>query len=86
MAIKKRTPRGSRYGSRWMPALLALVLCAGSVSAAERYDTLTDENKKAQEQAWTLNKDNWEKAEGLLPEQVLKRVKAGDYSFTVSGL
>jgi len=83
MANKKRTPRGSRCGSRWMPALLALVLCAGSASAAERYDTLTDENKTAQEKAWTLNKDNWEKAEGLLPEQVLKRVKAGDYTFTV---
>jgi hypothetical protein len=33
--------------------------------------------------AWTLSKDNWQKAENLLPEPVLKRVKAGDYEFTV---
>jgi hypothetical protein len=32
---------------------------------------------------YTLNKDNWQKAEGLLPDPVLKRVKAGDYSFKV---
>src|SRR6185503_18501834 len=33
--------------------------------------------------AWKLNKDNWQKAEGLLPDPVLKRVKDGDYTFTV---
>ncbi len=33
--------------------------------------------------AWKLNKDNWQKAEGLLPEPVLKRVQAGDYTYTV---
>lgn len=35
------------------------------------------------EGAWKLSKDNWQKAEGLLPDPVLKRVKAGDYTFTV---
>ncbi len=33
--------------------------------------------------SWKLGKDNWQKAEGLLPEPVLKRIQAGDYTFTV---
>ncbi len=38
---------------------------------------------RSDEGEYTLNKDNWQKAEGLLPEPVLKRIKAGDYSFKV---
>lgn len=38
---------------------------------------------RSDEGEYTLNKDNWQKAEGLLPDPVLKRVKAGDYSFKV---
>jgi hypothetical protein len=33
--------------------------------------------------AWKLDKTTAAKAEGLLPDPVLKRVKAGDYTFTV---
>ena len=38
---------------------------------------------RSDEGEYTLNKDNWQKAEGLLPDPVLKRIKAGDYSFKV---
>ena len=38
---------------------------------------------RSDEGEYVLNKDNWQKAEGLLPDPVLKRVKAGDYSFKV---
>ncbi len=33
---------------------------------------------------WTLDSSNWQKAEGLLPEPVLRRLKAGDYSYRVA--
>ncbi len=33
---------------------------------------------------WTLSSNNWQQGEGLLPEPVLKRVKAGEYHYTVS--
>ncbi len=33
--------------------------------------------------SWKLDKDNWQKAEGLVPEPVLRRIEAGDYTFTV---
>ncbi|HEY8518127.1 MAG TPA: DUF1329 domain-containing protein [Candidatus Binatia bacterium] len=49
-------------------AALALVLAPAAGWAEEEY---------------ILNKDNWQKAEGLLPDPVLKRVKAGDYQFKV---
>ena len=35
------------------------------------------------EEEYTLDQSNWQKAEGLLPEPVLKRLKAGDYQFKV---
>jgi hypothetical protein len=44
---------------------------------------LTAAPARSDEGEYTLNKDNWQKAEGLLPEPVLKRVKAGDYNFKV---
>ena len=44
---------------------------------------LTVAPARSDEGEYTLNKDNWQKAEGLLPEPVLKRVKAGDYNFKV---
>ena len=34
-------------------------------------------------QPWTLDSNNWQQAEGLLPPQVLERVKKGDYWFNV---
>ena len=62
--------------SRWLKAMAAAaVLAVPSLALAEA--------QPLPEGAWTLNKDNWQKAEKLLPDPVLKRVKAGDYTFTV---
>jgi uncharacterized protein DUF1329 len=36
-----------------------------------------------QDPEYTLDSTTWQKAEGLLPDPVLKRIKAGDYSFHV---
>lgn len=44
---------------------------------------LTAVQARSDEGEYVLNKDNWQKAEGLLPDPVLKRLKAGDYSFKV---
>ena len=38
---------------------------------------------RADEGAYTLDSSNWEKAKDLLPDPVLKRLKAGDYQFKV---
>ncbi len=63
--------------SRWFVAITAAaVLAAPSL-------VLAAEGQPLPEGAWTLGKDNWQKAENLLPDPVLKRVKAGDYTFTV---
>lgn len=32
---------------------------------------------------WILDSSNWRKAEGLLPEPVMRRLKSGDYSYRV---
>lgn len=62
--------------SRWFVAMTA--------AAALAFPSLAlAEGQPLPEGAWTLNKDNWQKAEKLLPDPVLKRVKAGDYTFTV---
>ena len=61
---------------RWFVALTAAaVVAAPTLGRAE--------TQPLPEGAWKLNKDNWQKAENLLPDPVLKRVKAGDYTFTV---
>lgn len=39
--------------------------------------------RRAQGDPWILDQNNWKQAEGLLPEVVLNRVKAGDYWFKV---
>jgi len=62
--------------SRWFVAITAAAaLAIPSLVLAEA--------QPLPEGAWKLNKDNWQKAENLLPDPVLKRVKAGDYTFTV---
>ena len=63
--------------SRWFVAVTAAAALALPALALAEAQPLP-------EGAWTLNKDNWQKAEGLLPDVVLKRVKAGDYTFTVA--
>src|SRR5215468_2872368 len=39
--------------------------------------------RAADDGEYTLDQSNWQKAEGLLPDPVLKRLKAGDYTFRV---
>ena len=62
--------------SRWFVALTAAAVLASPALALA-------EGQPLPEGAWKLSKDNWQKAENLLPDPVLKRVKAGDYTFTV---
>lgn len=64
-------------------ALVLSIVVPAATASAERFNTLTPENKAAQADAWTLDSSNWEKAEGLVPDSVLKRLKSGDYRFTV---
>jgi hypothetical protein len=55
--------------TRWLPALVAAALIAAPGWArAEEY---------------VLDSSNWQKAENLLPDPVLKRLKAGDYQMKV---
>jgi len=62
--------------SRWFVSMAAAAVLALPSSVLA-------EGQPLPEGAWTLSKDNWQKAENLLPDPVLKRVKAGDYTFTV---
>ncbi len=55
-----------------------LVLAVAAVALA-----LSPARGWSQDEGYTLNKDTWQKAEGLLPDPVLKRVKSGDYTFQV---
>lgn len=59
--------------SRLVLAVAAMMLAVAPMGAGA-----ADEGE-----GYTLGKDNWQKAEGLLPDPVLKRVKAGDYNFKV---
>ncbi len=76
-----RSPFGAVRGS--LALGLTVLLIASAAQSAERYNTLTPENQAAKADAWTLDSSNWEKAEDLLPASVLKRIKSGDYTFTV---
>jgi hypothetical protein len=38
---------------------------------------------RAEDAPWTLSANNWQDGEGLLPAQVLERVKKGEYTFKV---
>ena len=60
--------------SDWM-VLAALVLLVASPAAAA-------EGKNGTE-PWILDQNNWQQAQGLLPDVVLKRVKNGDYWFKI---
>ncbi len=64
-------------------ALAAAAALLASGSALAKWETTTPDNAEAMKGAWKLDKTNWQKAEGLLPDVVLKRVKSGDYTFTV---
>jgi hypothetical protein len=64
-------------------AALALTLGEPIALAQEKFNTLTPDNKAAQEKGWVLDQSNWEKGEKLLPDSVLKRLKAGEYTFKV---
>lgn len=37
----------------------------------------------AEEPPWTLGQNNWQDGEGLLPPQVLERIRNGDYSYRI---
>jgi hypothetical protein len=52
-------------------AVLAAALVAGPASA------------RGAEEPWTLDQTSWERGKDLLPEPVLKRVRAGEYWFRV---
>jgi hypothetical protein len=57
-------------GSLLIATTAVLVLAASPCGAADGEE-------------YTLDQSNWQKAEGLLPDPVLKRLKAGDYTFHV---
>jgi len=58
---------------RWMLALCAAVWLPQSAAAQEANG----------DKPWTLDSNNWQLGQGLLPEPVLKRVKNGDYWYRV---
>jgi len=64
------------------------VAIAGSIAApgaraAEAAGGGTPVARKT-DKPWILDRNNWQQAEGLLPDVVLERVKKGDYHFTVA--
>ena len=59
-----------RMTHRWLLAAACVLLSSG-IAAADG------------EGEYVLDSSNWQKAEKLLPEPVLKRVKAGDYQMKV---
>jgi hypothetical protein len=85
--MPRKTSTGRRITRIALGSAAALALAWTAPSAlAQKFNTLTPENKAAQDKAWTLDQSNWEKAEGLLPDSVLKRLKAGEYTFKVAPL
>lgn len=59
-------------------ALLAIGVLGLVAPGAVRADEAAEADKP-----WTLDQNNWQQAQDLLPEQVLNRVKKGDYSYRV---
>jgi hypothetical protein len=59
-------------------ALWAISLLALSATGARAADDAVPPG-----QTWVLDSNNWQQAEGLLPPQVLERVKKGDYWYKV---
>jgi hypothetical protein len=80
MSTNTRTRRSI---ARLLLGSAVALVCHDSIALAQKFNTLTPENKEAQDKGWTLDKSNWQKAEGMLPESVLKRLKAGEYTFKV---
>jgi len=66
-----KSPKDAGLRWAWWLALLALALGGGTAFAE-------DAGKP-----WTLDSNNWQLGEKLLPEQVLNRVKNGEYHFKV---
>jgi len=64
--------RGSGFGVRFVTAYAVALLVSGAAAAAD--DPMAP---------WTLDANNYQLAEKLLPEVVLNRVKAGEYRFNV---
>ncbi len=60
-------------------AALAALLWGGAVLEP----AVADEGTAADGKPWTLDSNNWQQAQGLLPDPVLERVKKGDYWYTV---
>ena len=58
-------------------AAAAFALLLASTGTAGAGDSVADG------QPWTLDSNNWQQAEGLLPPPVLERVKKGDYWYRV---
>jgi hypothetical protein len=69
----------------WMRTVVASVAAATLLVPVAGFSESapTADNAEALKGAWKLDKSNWQKAENLLPDVVLKRVKEGDYTFTV---
>jgi len=59
---------------------VGLGFTASGASLARAADT------RATGAPWILDSNNWQQAEGLLPDVVLKRVKSGDYWFKVQAV
>jgi hypothetical protein len=59
-------------------AVLFCALSLGAVAAATAEDATNGAKK-----SWTLDSNTWQQAKDLLPEQVLNRVKSGDYWYQV---
>ena len=81
--VEKALPAPRRITARTSGSSVAAVTLLGSVAGYAADTKLTADNAAAAKGAWKLDKSNWQKAEGLLPDVVLKRVKEGDYTFTV---
>ena len=62
--------------------LLVTVLLTSTALAQDR----SEAERKSEQGEWVLDQNNWQLAQDLLPEPVLRRVKSGEYHYTVSPL
>lgn len=66
-----------------MIATVGLAVMVGAGITSGDVNPAAAVESRAAGEAWILDSNNWQQAQGLLPEVVLNRVKSGDYWFKV---